>query len=305
MEMIWDTLIAGGGPAGLTAGLYCARAGLRVLLLEGVSPGGQLLLTDTVENYPGTGPISGHALANGMRDQAQRAGMALENAWILRAELSSPRKTLETETGRYFAKSVILALGASPKKLGLPEESRLLGRGVSYCALCDGFFFRGKTVCVVGGGNSAAEEALYLSRLCREVYMVHRRDQFTAQKPLLEELERTANITLLKHRTILQVQGEEQVEGVILQELSSQARQALPCDGIFVAIGRTPNTSFLPEALAKDPQGYLSTDEKLATNLPGVFAAGDIRRKPLRQIVTAVSDGALAAAAVEGFLKNL
>lgn len=304
MENIWDTIIIGGGPAGLTAGLYCARAGLRTLLLESTALGGQLLLTDAIENYPGTGPVSGPALADAMVRQASSAGLTIRNDPILGASLSGPCKALRGEKQDYRARTVILAAGASPRKLGLPEETRLLGRGVSYCALCDGFFFRGKTVCVVGGGNSAVSEALYLAKLCRKVYVVHRRDSFTAQEGLLKKLNEAPNIHLLQNRTISRILGEEAVRGIVLRTLPAHAEQTLPCDGLFIAIGRTPNTSFLPQALNRDSQGYVYTDENLAANLPGIFAAGDIRKKPLRQIVTAVSDGALAAASVEKYLKN-
>lgn len=304
MENIWDTIIIGGGPAGLTAGLYCARAGLRTLLLEGTALGGQLLLTDAIENYPGTGSVSGPALADAMVRQASSAGLTIRNDPILGASLSGPCKALRGEKQDYRARTVILAAGASPRKLGLPEETRLLGRGVSYCALCDGFFFRGKTVCVVGGGNSAVSEALYLAKLCRTVYVVHRRDSFTAQEGLLKKLNETPNIQLLQNRTISRILGEEAVRGIVLGTLPAHGEQTLPCDGLFIAIGRTPNTSFLPQALNRDSQGYVYADEDLAANLPGVFAAGDIRKKPLRQIVTAVSDGALAAASVEKYLKN-
>jgi len=304
MENIWDTIIIGGGPAGLTAGLYCARAGLRALLLESTALGGQLLLTDAIENYPGTGPVSGPALADAMVRQASSAGLTIRNDPILGASLSGPRKALRGEKQDYRARTVVLAAGASPRKLGLPEETRLLGRGVSYCALCDGFFFRGKTVCVVGGGNSAVSEALYLAKLCREVYVVHRRDNFTAQEGLLKKLNEAPNIQLLQNRTISRILGEEEVRGIVLRTLPAHTEQTLPCDGLFIAIGRTPNTSFLPQALNRDSQGYVYADEDLAANLPGIFAAGDIRKKPLRQIVTAVSDGALAASSVEKYLKN-
>lgn len=303
MEKVWDMLIVGGGPAGLAAGLYGARAGAACLLLEAGTPGGQMLLTEQIGNYPGAGTIEGFVLAEQMLQDAVDAGLSWQRAAVLSARLEGSEKELATDIGPFRARAVILAAGAAPRKLGLPAEARLLGRGVSYCALCDGFFYRGKTVCVVGGGNSAAEEALYLAALAEKVYLIHRRARFTAGQAVLERLRRTENVTILTGCQIKHILGTEHVTGIALEDAQTRQLQ-LDTDGIFIAIGRCPATDFLPQALSKDENGALRTDENLACSLPGVFAAGDIRRKGTRQVLTAAADGAVAAGSALEYLNK-
>lgn len=298
-----DIAIIGTGPGGVSAAITAKIRGKQLWLFGTRHLSEKLEKAKTILNYPGLPAVSGMDLADAMRAQLKSLDIPILETQVTAVYAMGDYFAIQTPTEMYEASAVILAAGVVMGK-PFPGEKELLGRGVSYCALCDGFFFRGKTVCVVGGGNSAVSEALYLAKLCRTVYVVHRRDSFTAQEGLLKKLNETPNIQLLQNRTISRILGEEAVRGIVLGTLPAHGEQTLPCDGLFIAIGRTPNTSFLPQALNRDSQGYVYADEYLAANLPGVFAAGDIRKKPLRQIVTAVSDGALAAASVEKYLKN-
>ena len=302
MEHIYDTVIIGGGPAGYTAALYSARAGLDTLVIEKMSPGGQMALTGDIENYPGfdTG-IDGFTLGMKMQAGAERFGTKTEYADVISTSLSEKIKSISTDNGVILAKTVIIASGAEPKKLGIPNEDSLVGAGLHYCAHCDGRFYKDKTVVVVGGGNSAVADALYLSRLVKKVYLVHRRDTLRATKVYYEPLMACENVEILWSSALESFtkagrSGIAEIKNLVSGDLSQ-----LECDGVFVSIGRTPTTSFVDTAV-KTENGYILADESTKTNLEGVFAAGDVRTKALRQVVTAVSDGAVAAHFAEEYL---
>ena len=296
MEQNADVLIVGGGPAGYTAALYAARSGLTTLVLEGTAPGGQLAAAESVENYPGEPQaVKGWYLAERMRQGAERSGAATVLARVTALRLPGPKKLAETEAGTFAGRALIYAAGAFPRRLGIPGEERLLGRGVSFCAACDGAFFRGRDVAVVGGGNSAVSEALTLSRLCRQVTVVHRRDTLRAERQGVQALEQSGNVRFLWSAAVEAITGDKAVAGLQYRDLVSGRQALLPCAGVFVAIGRQPETTLLAGQLPLDPAGYVSADETTATAVPGVFAAGDVRSKRLRQVVTAAADGAVAA----------
>lgn len=291
--MEYDVLIIGGGPAGCTAGLYAARAGLRTLVLTGAEPGGQLGATETVENCPGIETAGGPELAAAMLENARQAGaeVRMEQASALDLAGWTARTPAETYRGR----AVIYAAGAAPRMLDVPGEAALRGRGVSFCAACDGPLFRGRDVAVIGGGSSAAAEALALSRLCRRVWLVHRRDTLRAERRYLAQLEAAGNVTPVWNAGTEAVLGRERVTGLAYRDLATGGKRELTCDGVFVAIGRRPSSELVRGQLALDRDGYIPAGEDTRTELPGVFAAGDVRAKPLRQIVTAAADGAVAA----------
>lgn len=302
----YDAAVIGGGPAGYAAALYCARAGLSTLVLEKLTVGGQLATTSQVDNYPGFADgVDGWALAEQMRAGAERFGAETLFAEATALVLAAGPKQIETDAGMLTADAVILANGAAPRPLGVPEEDALRGRGLSYCATCDGAFFRDKTVVVVGGGNSAAEDALLLARLCKRVYVVHRRDTLRATRSEQDRLRRSDKITLILDSTVTRLLHGDVVTGVTLRNVKTGAEQDLACDGVFVAVGRIPNTELLRGQIELDKAGYVLADETTHTNLPGIFAAGDLRQKPLRQIVTAIADGAVAALAAEAYLETL
>lgn len=291
--MEYDVLIIGGGPAGCTAGLYAARAGLKALVLTGPEPGGQLGSTETVENCPGIEAAGGPDLAAAMLENARRAGaeVRMEQA----ASLELVPKTVRTAAGTYHGKAVIYAAGAAPRTLNVPGEAALRGRGVSFCAACDGPLFRGRDVAVIGGGSSAAAEALTLSRLCRRVYLIHRRDTLRAERRYLAQLKAAENIAPVWNAGTEAILGRDRVTGLAYRDLPTGERRELACDGVFIAVGRRPNTELVRGQLYLDESGYIPAGEDTQTELPGVFAAGDVRAKPLRQIVTAAADGAVAA----------
>ena len=304
MEQNADVLIVGGGPAGYTAALYAARSGLTTLVLEGTAPGGQLAAAESVENYPGEPQaVKGWYLAERMRQGAERSGAATVLARVTALRLPGPKKLAETEAGTFASRALIYAAGAFPRRLGIPGEERLLGRGVSFCAACDGAFFRGRDVAVVGGGNSAVSEALTLSRLCRQVTVVHRRDTLRAERQGVQALEQAGNVRFLWNAAVEAITGDKAVAGLQYRDLVSGRQALLPCAGVFVAIGRQPETTLLAGQLPLDPAGYVSADETTATAVPGVFAAGDVRSKRLRQVVTAAADGAVAAHMAAAYLE--
>ena len=304
MEQNADVLIVGGGPAGYTAALYAARSGLTTLVLEGTAPGGQLAAAESVENYPGEPQaVKGWYLAERMRQGAERSGAATVLARVTALRLPGPKKLAETEAGTFAGRALIYAAGAFPRRLGIPGEERLLGRGVSFCAACDGAFFRGRDVAVVGGGNSAVSEALTLSRLCRQVTVVHRRDTLRAERQGVQALKQAGNVRFLWNAAVEAITGDKAVAGLQYRDLVSGRQALLPCAGVFVAIGRQPETTLLAGQLPLDPAGYVSADETTATALPGVFAAGDVRSKRLRQVVTAAADGAVAAHMAAAYLE--
>ena len=294
MEHIYDMIVIGGGPAGYTAAMYAARAGMDVLVLEKLSAGGQMALTAQIDNYPGFPEgIDGFELAERMQQQAERFGAKTELAEVQSVDLEADPKQLQTSEGEFLARTVVIATGADPRKLGLPMEQELTGRGVNYCAHCDGHFYRNKTVVVVGGGNSAVADALYLSRLCQKVILVHRRDSLRATKIYHQALLEAENVELVWNSTVSGLQYAEKLTGVQITDVQTGSVQEIPCDGLFVSIGRQPNTALFSQ-LAQE-NGYIVANESTKTSLPGVYAVGDVRTKELRQIVTAVSDGATAA----------
>lgn len=303
MEHIYDTIILGGGPAGCTAALYAARAGLDTVLLEKQSPGGQMALTGDIDNYPGfESGIDGFTLGMKMQKGAQSVGAKTEYAEVTGVNLSDKIKLLQTEKENYRAKTVIISTGAAPRTLGVEGEQSLLGRGVHYCAHCDGRFYKGKTVAVVGGGNSAAADALCLARLSEKVYLLHRRDSLRCAKIYRDALLQAENVEILYNCTVGAWISKDRLTGIQVRNTLSGTESPLCCEGVFVSIGRTPVTGFLSCALALDANGYILADESTKTNIPGVFAAGDVRTKMLRQVVTAVADGAVAAHCAEMYL---
>lgn len=306
MQNIYDMIIIGGGPAGYTAALYAARAGLDVLIIEKMSVGGQMALTDVIDNYPGFADgIDGFTLGMQMKEGAERFGARTEYAEVTDVSLSDKIKKIATSSGEYLAHTVVIATGASPRELGIDGERELTGRGVHYCAHCDGRFYKDKTVVVVGGGNSAVSDALYLSHLAKKVYLVHRRDTLRATKIYHEPLNRAENIEIVWNSTLSELISEERVSGVRLKNLVSGEESDLAADGVFVSIGRKPATELFRESLTLDSSGYLVADETTKTSIDGVYAVGDVRTKVLRQVVTAVSDGAVAAHLAEEYLSTL
>jgi len=302
----YDLLIAGGGPAGLTAGLYAARAKLRTVLIEKMVPGGQAASTFLIENYPGfPDGISGQDLSQAMESQAKRFGLEFINGEVRRLTSRGREWEVEQEDKKVTAQAVIIATGVEPKKLGVPGEEELKGRGVSYCATCDGPFFREQDVAVVGGGNSAIDEALFMTRFARQIYIVHRRDALRAEKVLQERALQNEKIKVLWDTVVTKVVGQEEVKALELKNVKTQETKTLQVNGVFFYVGQKPNTEFLQGVLEVDEQGYVITDGNLATSAPGIFAAGDVRQKLLRQVVTAVGDGATAAFAAERYLEIL
>lgn len=302
MQHIFDVLIIGGGPAGYTAALYAARAGLDTLVLERMSAGGQMALTGEIENYPGfEDGIDGFTLGFKMQQGAERFGAKTEYAEVLNVDFSDKIKRVNTTTGDFFAKTVIIAAGANPRELGLQNEAEFVGRGVHYCAHCDGRFYKDKTVAVIGGGNSAAADAIYLSRLVKKVYLIHRRDSLRAAKIYHEPLKTADNVEILWDTVVSELITDKKVTGLKIKNVKSGEKREISCDGVFVSIGRKPATEFLGGAAQLD-NGYVVADETTKTSVNGVYAAGDIRTKALRQIVTAVSDGATAVHFAEEYL---
>ena len=300
---MYDLIIIGAGPAGLTAGIYAGRAGLRTLMIESLFPGGQAATTYEVANYPGFVEISGPELTAKMAEQAQACGAELAYDEITRVELEGAVKTVYAGERTYQARSVIIASGAKKRELGIPGEAELLGSGVSYCATCDGGFFKGKTVAVVGGGNTALEDALYLANLCEKVYLVHRRNAFRGVAALEKQVRAKANIELVLSCVPVCVEGKMQVEGLTVEQVSDGARRTLAVSGVFVAVGTIPATTAVADAVAL-ADGYIDAGEDCKTNVAGVFAAGDVRKSPIKQIVTACADGAVAATAAVAYLEE-
>lgn len=306
MEHIYDMIIIGGGPAGYSAALYAARAGLDSVLLEKMSAGGQMALMGDIENYPGFEEgIDGFSLGMKMQQNAERFGAKTEYSEVVSVDFSDKIKRIQTTDGDYLAKTVVIASGANPRELGIDGENKLIGKGVHYCAHCDGRFYKDKTVVVVGGGNSAAADALYLSRLAKKVYLVHRRDSLRATKIYHEPLTKAENIEFVWNSTVSEFIANEKVQGIKVKNKNTEKTNDIICDGIFISIGRKPATDFLKDMVNLDKNGYIIADESTKTNIEGVFAAGDIRTKALRQVVTAVADGAVAVHYAEEFLETL
>ena len=300
---VYDMIIVGGGPGGYTAALYAARAGLDNIVLEKLSAGGQMALTNQIDNYPGfEDGIDGFSLAEKMQKQAERFGAKSAYAEVIRMNLEAAPKVIETSEGTFLGKTVVLATGANPRELGIPKEAELLGRGVAYCAACDGMFYRGKTVVVVGGGNSAAEDALLLSRIAKKVIVVHRRDTLRATKIYHEPLLNAENVEFRWNNTVAELLHEDRLTGVRLKDVHTGEESTLECEGVFISVGRKPATDLVKNQLELDSSGYVAAGETTQTNIPGVYAVGDVRTKPLRQVVTAVADGATAVQMAEEYL---
>lgn len=305
MEHIYDTIIIGGGPAGYTAALYAARGGLDTVLTERMSAGGQMALTGDIDNYPGFEEgIDGFTLGMKMQQGAERFGARTEYAEVSSVDFSQPVKRIETTIGTFLSKTVIIAAGANPRELGIAGEQELIGKGVHYCAHCDGRFYKDKTVAVIGGGNSAAADALYLSRLAKKVYLVHRRDSLRAEKIYHEPLMKTENVEFVWDSTVSEFITDTRVTGVKVRNVKNGTETDISCDGVFISIGRKPATDFLKGNVLLDKNGYIIADESTRTSVDGVYAAGDIRTKALRQVVTAAADGAVAAHYAERYLSE-
>lgn len=300
---VYDMIIVGGGPGGYTAALYGARAGLDIIVLEKLSAGGQMALTQRIDNYPGFEEgIDGFSLGEKMQKQAELFGGKSEYAEVVRMDLNADPKMIETDTGVLYGKTVVIATGANPRELGIAKENELIGRGVAYCAACDGMFYKGKTVAVVGGGNSAAADALLLSRIARKVIVVHRRDTLRAEKIYHEPLMNAENVEFRWNSTVAELLHKDRLTGVRLKDVVTGEESIVECDGVFISVGRKPATGVLNGQLELDNSGYIVAGETTQTNIPGVYAVGDVRTKLLRQVVTAVADGAVAAHMAEEYL---
>ena len=288
--------IIGGGPAGLAAGIYAARGGARVKLFEELFPGGQIVKTHRVENYPGiTGGPDGYALAAALEKHAAEFDLPIVYGSVANLKLTEGEKTFTVNGDEFSAAAVILCMGATPRKLGHPDEDRFVGAGISYCATCDGAFYRGKDVAIVGGGDTAVADALYLSGLCNKVYVIHRRDQFRAAGTLVDRVKQAPNVELVLDSTMVALSGEDRLSAVTVENKFTHETRELPVSGLFVAVGILPRTDLIEGQVALDEGGFIVTDKYMQTNIPGVFAAGDVRDTPLRQVVTACADGAIAA----------
>lgn len=306
-DAINDLVIIGGGPAGLTAGLYAARALLKTKLIEKLSPGGQVLNTDWVENYPGFPEgVSGFELVDRMRDQALRFGLTVENGEVVSLNKEGDLIRINLASGSEIAKAVIITTGAEPVKLGIPGEAELIGKGVSYCATCDGPFFRDEEVVVVGGGDTAVEEAIFLTRFASKIHLCHRRDELRATGILKERVHKEEKIEIHWSTVATSIEAGEnnQVNGVMLKDLKTGKEVSQPATGVFMFVGNQPITSYLKDFLDLSERGYIITDQEMATSVPGVWAAGDVRFKKLRQIATAVGEGASAAFSAEKYIED-
>ena len=302
MSNLYDVLIIGGGPGGYTAALYCARAGIKALVLEKLAPGGQMATTGDIDNYPGFEEgVDGFELGDKMRRQAERFGAETLLTEVTAVDLAAEPKTVTTTGGEFRGRAVIVATGAYPRLLGLPNENELRGRGVTYCATCDGMMYRGKEVAVVGGGNSAVADALVLAKLCKKVTLIHRLDTLRASK-VYHDARPDSGVEIRWNSKVTEFLFDQRLKGVKLADTVTGEESVLPCEGLFIAAGRVPDTELFRGQLEMDEAGYLLADETTRTNIPGVYAVGDVRQKPLRQIVTATADGAVAAHFIEEYL---
>jgi thioredoxin reductase (NADPH) len=302
----YDLIIIGGGPAGLTAGIYAGRARLKTLLLEKLIHGGQMMTTDLVENYPGFPEgISGFELSDRMRKQAERFGLLIRSQEVLELKPGKPVHTVVLEDGSLTAGAIIIATGAHYRRLGVPGEDRLVGKGVSFCATCDGAFFKDEEIAMVGGGDNALTETIFLARFAKKIHVIHRRDQFRAAKYLQERVFQMDKVKVHWDSRVVEFLGQDNLEAAKLLHVKTGETTVLPLTGAFIAIGMLPNSGWLKDLLPMDEWGFLLTDEVMATDIPGIFAAGDIRAKLWRQISTAVGDGSVAAIAAENYLEEL
>lgn len=302
---MYDVLIIGGGPAGMTAAVYAARAGYKTAMLEVGVPGGQAATTEMIENYPGfPGGVAGPELMIKFFEQTQAFGVETIFEYVESVELTGEVKKVHTNAATHEARTVVIASGAKPKTLGINNEGKFRGRGVSYCATCDGFFFKDLPVAVIGGGDTAVEEALYLTKMCSHVTLVHRRDQLRANKVAQDRAFANEKLDIIYDTGLDDIIGEDKVTALKLRNKKTDEVTELPVNGVFIFVGYQPNNDFFPPELDVDQQGYVITDENLSTNIPGVFAVGDVRRKALRQVTTAVGDGGLVLHALEKYLEN-
>lgn len=305
MERIYDLIVIGGGPGGYTAALYAARAGLTVVVLEKLSAGGQMSLTSQIDNYPGFPEgVDGFELGEKMQQQAKRFDAVTELANVTAVRLEGDIKEVQTSEGPFYSKALVIATGANPRELGVPGEQELIGRGVNYCAACDGMFYRGKTVVVVGGGNTAVADALLLSRLAKQVIVVHRRDTLRATKVYHKPLLEAENVSFHWNSAVEELIYGEKLTAVKVRNLQTGEETLVETDGLFISIGRKPATELVKGQLQLDEAGYIVAGESTQTSIPGVYAVGDVRTKNVRQIVTAVADGAIAAHMVEEYLSG-
>ena len=305
MEQVFDVLIIGGGAGGYTSALYACRAGLETAVIEKMSAGGQMALTDIVDNYPGFDEgINGFALGMKMKKGAERFGAKTIYSEVVSVDFSEKIKKVKTANKTFLSKTVVIATGANPRKLGLENEQEFTGKGIHYCAHCDGRFYKDKTVIVIGGGNSAVADALYMSRIAKKVYIVHRRDTLRATKVYNEPLMQAENVEFIWNSTVTEFITDKKVVGAKIKNINTGEATDIECDAIFVSIGRSPATEFLNGAFALDKNGYIIADESTKTNIEGVYAVGDVRTKALRQIVTAVSDGATSAHFAEEYISS-
>jgi thioredoxin reductase (NADPH) len=301
-----DVVIIGGGPAGLTAALYASRALLSVRILERLMTGGQMILTDLIENYPGFPEgIQGPKLSELMHRQSQHFGTQFKTTEVLGVRLEGNWKILETAEGEIAAKALIIATGADPKTLGIPGEEEFRGRGVSYCATCDGAFFQGVPVVVVGGGDTAVEEGIFLTKYASTVTIIHRRDALRAEKIIQDRAFKNPKINFLWDAAAVEVLGTQQATGLRVRNLKTKEERELAAEGVFIFVGQRPNTDFLKGLVATDQAGFIQTDQFMKTNIAGIFAVGDVRQTPLRQIATAVGDGAIAAVYAEKYIESI
>ena len=304
MSKVYDILIIGGGPAGYTAALYGARSGFATAVLEKLSPGGQMATTSDVENYPGFPVVvDGFELGERMQEGAEKAGAETFFAEVSKVDLLADPKVVETSEGTFLGRTVILATGAHPRKLGIPQEEALVNRGVAYCATCDGNFYKDKVVVVNGGGNTAVGDALYLAKLASKVYLVHRRDTLRATPIYLQRLK-DAGVEIIWNSVVSGLQADKKLTGVELTDVKTGEKRVLPADGLFVAIGQLPESSLAAGQVATDKAGYIMAGEDTKTSVPGVFAVGDVRTKAVRQIITAAADGAVAIHYAEEYLNE-
>ena len=306
MKQAYDMLIIGSGPAGMSAAVYAARAGMSALIIEetGIS-GGQVLNTYEVDNYPGLPGISGFDLSVKMKEHVEKLGVKMQSDVVEKIINQDELKLVVTNQANYLAKTVVIASGAQHAKLNIPGEEQLSGMGVSYCATCDGAFFRGKEVAVVGGGDVAVEDAIFLARFCEKVYLIHRRDKLRAAKSLQETLMKLPNVEIVWNSVVDEIVGEDQVDGIRVSDTQTKKQTMLFIQGVFVAVGIVPNSNYLKGVVALNEDGYVIADESCETNIPGIYAAGDIRSKQLRQIITAAADGANAVTSAERYLMTL
>ncbi len=302
----YDLVIIGGGPAGLTAGLYAARARLNTLLLEGHLPGGQILITDWVENYPGfPDGVTGLDLVRAMSDQAKRFGLTMETAKVDAIDRDGNVRIVKAGERIFRTYAVIIATGASPKKLGVPGEDQFFGKGISSCATCDGPFYKNRVVAAVGGGDTAVQESVFLTKFASKVYLIHRRDRFRAEKILQERALASDKIEIIWDTVVTGISGLTHVENIHIRNVKTGEGRTLRADAFFVWIGILPNADFLGDTVRRDEYGFIMADDHMITSVPGLFAAGDVRATPLRQIATAVGDGAIAAYAAEHYIEQL